>query len=92
VFHCTIWKNLIETYRTRIEENEMYIINNFNVQEATTYRPVNNELRIIFVFSTSVKEVKQSLIKYPKHYFEFATRNPLIERENKIVQSSGKDM
>jgi hypothetical protein len=92
VFHCTIWKNLIETYQTRIEENEVYIINIFNVQEATTYRPVNNELRIFFVFSTSVKEVKQSLIKYPKHYFEFATQDQLIERENKIVQSSGKDM
>jgi hypothetical protein len=59
VIHCTIWKNLIETYRTHIEENGVYIIKNFKVQEATTYRPVNNELGIIFMFSTSVKEVKQ---------------------------------
>jgi hypothetical protein len=85
-------ENLIETYRTRIEENGVYIIIIKKVQEATTYRPVNNELRIIFVFSTSVKEVKQSSIKYPKYYFEFATQDQLLERENKIIQSSGKEM
>jgi hypothetical protein len=82
----------VETYRKRIEENGVYIIKKFKIQEATTYRPVNNKLRIIFVFTTSVKEVKQSSIKYPKHYFEFATQDQLLERENKIVQSSGKEM
>jgi hypothetical protein len=70
----------------------VYIIKNLKVQGAITYHPVNNELRIIFVFSTSVKEVKQSSIKYPKYYFEFATQDQFLERENRIVQSLGKEM
>jgi hypothetical protein len=49
---------------------------------------VNNDLKIVFVFSTSVKEVKQSLIKHP-NFFEFVTDEILLERENKVVQCSG---
>jgi hypothetical protein len=70
---------------TRIEEDGVYVIKNFKVQDATTYHHVNNELRIIFVFITSVKEVKQLSIKYPKYYFKFALQDQLLERENKIV-------
>jgi hypothetical protein len=43
---------------TRIEEDRVYVIKNFKVEDATTYHPVNNELRIIFVFITSVNEMK----------------------------------
>jgi hypothetical protein len=32
---------MIETYKTIIQEDGVYIIKNFKVQEATTYRPVN---------------------------------------------------
>jgi hypothetical protein len=70
---------------TRIEEDGVYVIKNFKVQDATTYHHVNNELRIIFVFITSVKEVKQLSIKYRKYYFKFALQDQLLERENKIV-------
>jgi hypothetical protein len=70
---------------TRIEEDGVYVIKNFKVQDATTYHHVNNELRIIFVFSTSVKEVKQLSIMYRKYYFKFALQDQLLERENKII-------
>jgi hypothetical protein len=70
----------------------VYIIKKFKVQDATTYRPVNNELRIIFVFSTSVNEVKQSSIKYLMYYSKFATQDQLLEKENKVIQSLGKEM
>jgi hypothetical protein len=44
---------------------------NFKVHEASTYRPVNNDLKIfVCVFNTSVKEVKQSSTKYPKYHFK----------------------
>jgi hypothetical protein len=59
---------MFETYRTLIKEDDIYIIKKFKVQEAITYRPVNNDLKIVFVFSTSVKEVKQSSIKYPRFF------------------------
>jgi hypothetical protein len=70
---------------TRIEEDGVYVIKNFKVQDATTYHHVNNELRIIFVFITSVKEVKQLSIMYRKYYFKFALQDQLLERENKII-------
>jgi hypothetical protein len=50
---------MIETYQRLIGENEVSVIQNFKVQEATTYHPVDNDLKIVFIFTTSVKEVKQ---------------------------------
>jgi hypothetical protein len=50
---------MIETYQRLIGENEVSVIQNFKVQEASTYHPVDNDLKIVFIFTTSVKEVKQ---------------------------------
>jgi hypothetical protein len=50
VIHCLIWKNMIETYRTLIRENGVYVIQNFKVQEATTYRPVDNDLNFFHIY------------------------------------------
>jgi hypothetical protein len=79
---------MIETHKKTTQENGVYIIKDFKVQEATTYRPVNCVL-IFCVFTTSVKEVKQSSIRYPRFYFEFATPDILLERENKVIQCLG---
>jgi hypothetical protein len=73
---------MIETYKATIQENGVYIIKNFKLQEATTYRHVKCDLNF-FVFTISVKEVKQSSIRYPRFHFEFATRDMLLERETK---------
>jgi hypothetical protein len=64
---------MFETCKTTIKENGVYIIKNFKVQEATTYRPVNNDLNIVFMFTMNVKEVKQLSIRYPNSHFDFAT-------------------
>jgi hypothetical protein len=79
---------MIETYKTTVKENGVYIIKNFKVQGATTYRPVNNDLKIVFMFTMSVKEVNQLSIRYPKFHFDFATHDMLLERENKVIQCS----
>jgi hypothetical protein len=63
---------MIETYKATIQENGVYIIKKIKVQEATTYRLVNCDL-FFFMFTTSVKEVKQSSIRYLRFHFEFAT-------------------
>jgi hypothetical protein len=57
VIHCTV-----------IKDDDIYIIKNFKVQEVTTYHPVNYDLKIVCMFSTSVKEVKQLSIKYPNFF------------------------
>jgi hypothetical protein len=64
---------MFETCKTTIKGNGVYIIKNFKVQEATTYRPVNNDLNIVFMFTMNVKEVKQLSIRYPNSHFDFAT-------------------
>ena len=40
---------MIDTYKTQIRGGGVYIIKNFKVQEATTYRPVNNDFKIVFI-------------------------------------------
>jgi hypothetical protein len=39
-----------KTYRTLIRENGVYVIQNFKVQEATTYRPVDNDLNFFHIY------------------------------------------
>jgi hypothetical protein len=60
------------------------------VLEASNYHPLSNNLKIIFIYTTSVKEVKQPSIKFPKYHFEFATKDVLMERENNVLQCSSK--
>jgi hypothetical protein len=55
----------------------MYTIKNFKVGQSTIYRPVENELKIVFVYNTSVKEVTEASMKFPQFYFEFATTDML---------------
>jgi hypothetical protein len=62
---------------------------NFKVQQATIYHPINNDMKIVFAYNTSMKKLKISLIIPPKYYFDFATRENLFERENKETQCSG---
>ena len=87
--HATIWKNLIDTYKSKINESSIYIFNNFKVVESTKYRPLTNEIKIIFAYNTKVKEVKGSSNKFPDYYFEFAARETLQERLEKDRQCSG---
>jgi hypothetical protein len=90
VIHAVIWKSLIDTFKSRIKENCIYAIKNFKVQQSIIYRPVDNELKIVFIYNTNVKEAKEGASKFPKFYFEFATTDVLLEREGRDKQCSGK--
>jgi hypothetical protein len=92
IIHASIWKGLIDTFRSQIKENCIYAINNFKVQQSTNYRPVSNELKIVFMYNTKLKEVKEQSDKIPKYYFEFATKDIPAERQNKDVQCSGNSL
>jgi hypothetical protein len=61
----------------------------FKVQQAIVYRPINNDLKIVFMYNTNLKELKTTLNKYPRYYFDFAAKEILLERENKEIQYSG---
>jgi hypothetical protein len=77
---------LIHTLKTQIKENCIYAIKNFKVQESTIYHPVDNELKIVFLYNTIAKELKEASNSFPKFYFEFATVEVLLEREDKDTQ------
>jgi predicted GNAT family acetyltransferase len=59
VIHAIIWKSLIDTFKTVLNENCMYTVKNFKVQQSTIYHHVEMELKIIFVYNTNVKEVTE---------------------------------
>jgi hypothetical protein len=92
IIHASIWKGLIDTYRSQIKKYCIYAISNFKVQQSTTYRPVSNELKIVFMYNTKLKEVNEQSDKILKYHFEFATKDILVERENKDVQCSGNSL
>lgn len=86
---ATIWKNLIDNYKTKINEGSIYELSNFKVQEDARYRPVKNHLKVVFVYNTNVKEVDEDSNKFKQYYFEFASRDTLLERKNIDKQCSG---
>lgn len=73
-----------------ISENSIYAFSNFKVQESTKYCPVDKDLKITFMYNTKVKEMKGASNKFKEYYFEFATRETLVDRVNKDKILSGK--
>jgi hypothetical protein len=55
----------------------------FKVQQAIVYRPINNDLKIVFMYNTNLKELKTTLNKYPRYYFDFATRDFVGKRKQR---------
>jgi hypothetical protein len=90
VIHAIIWKSMVDTFKAHIKENCIHAIKNFKVQRSTIYRPVDSELKIIFIYNTKVKEVTEESKKFPKFFFEFATGDMLLERQGIDKQCSGK--
>jgi hypothetical protein len=53
------------------------------------YHPVNNDLKMVFTYNTNQKELKANLNIHHNYYFDFVTRDIMLQRENKEVQCSG---
>jgi hypothetical protein len=53
------------------------------------YRHANNDLKMVFMYNTNLKELKANLNIHPNYYFDFVTRDIMLERENKEMQYSG---
>ncbi|CAN6232609.1 unnamed protein product [Urochloa humidicola] len=85
---ATIWKNLIDNFKPKIVEGCIYELNNFKVQEDGRYRPVKNTLKIVFIYNTNIKKVKENPDKFQDYYFEFASRDTLLARKNIDTQCS----
>nr|XP_045084528.1 uncharacterized protein LOC120964431 [Aegilops tauschii subsp. strangulata] len=84
--HAFTWKNLIDTFRSKIKEQSIYAFNNLKVVESMKCRPTSNENKIFFAYNTKVKEVKGSAEVFPDFYFSFTTKETLQERAEKDIQ------
>jgi hypothetical protein len=71
---------MIDIFKTQIKESCIYTIKNFKVQQSTIYRPVDNELKIVFIYNTKVQEVMEASKIFQKFFFDFATIDMLLER------------
>ena len=90
--HATIWKGLLNTYRAQINGDSIYVFSNFKAEGSIRYRPLRNEKKIVFTYNTKVKEVNEASDKFKQHYFEFVTKDTLLERENKDHQGSANSL
>ena len=74
-------------FKTKIKEDSIYILKSFKVWEYEKFRPLENNLKINFLFDTTVKEVEEDKTKFLDYYFELqviisslriTTRVPLV--------------
>ncbi|XP_065624645.1 uncharacterized protein LOC111994371 isoform X1 [Quercus suber] len=83
LMHAIVRKNVFQKFSAILHEGGTFIISNFKVIVTNKgYRPVSNDLNIIFLLTTSVKECNEESELIPMHAFEFATYNCINNRLN----------
>ena len=80
--HASIGSTLVNKFKSKIKEDSIYIIKTFKVLEYEKYRPLKNNLKINFVYDTTVKEVDEGKSKFLDYHFEFADGDTLESRVN----------
>ena len=74
----------------RSQEGKFYELSYFQVVDGNAlYRPIDNDIKIMFKLKTSIKEIKEIDVDIPRHKFEFVDYNKIHECINKHVQLSG---
>jgi hypothetical protein len=86
--HASIGTKLANKF-PNIKEDFIYIFKSFKVLEYERFRPLKNNLKINFLFDTTVKEVDEDKTKFLDYYFEFADSDTLESRVNIDKQCSG---
>ncbi|KAK7859331.1 hypothetical protein CFP56_006867 [Quercus suber] len=83
LMHAIVRKNVFQKFSAILREGGTFIISNFKVIVTNKgYRPVSNDLNIIFLLTTSVKECNEESELIPMHAFEFAKYNCINNRLN----------
>lgn len=54
--HVSIGNKLVSKFKSKLKENSIYILKTFTVCEYDKYRPLKNNLKIIFLSDATVKE------------------------------------
>ncbi|XP_030969013.1 replication protein A 70 kDa DNA-binding subunit A-like isoform X2 [Quercus lobata] len=81
LIHASIRKSLAQSFRPQLIEGSIYTITNFLVEEYKgNYRPVHNDLKILFNSTTSVTKFKGFDHSIPQVQFEFADYGTIASR------------
>ncbi|KAM4072482.1 hypothetical protein ACB094_11G141100 [Castanea mollissima] len=81
LIHASIRKNLAQSFRPQLNEGSIYTITNFLVEENKgNYRPVHNQLKILFNSTTSVSKLNGFDHSIPQSKFEFADYGTIASR------------
>ena len=88
--HAIIQTNIAKKFKPLLQEGKFYELSYFQVVDGNAlYRPVDNDIKIMFTLKTRIKEIKEVDVDIPRHKFEFVDYNKIHERVNKHVQLSG---
>ncbi|KAK4593214.1 hypothetical protein RGQ29_017377 [Quercus rubra] len=89
--HAIIRNNIAKKFKPLLQEGKFYELSYFQVVDGNAlYRPIDNDIKIMFTLKTSIKEIKEIDVDIPRHKFEFVDYNKIHERVNKHVQLSGE--
>ncbi|KAL4598102.1 hypothetical protein ACB092_11G035100 [Castanea dentata] len=81
LIHANIRKNLAQSFRPQLNQGSIYTITNFLVEENKgNYRPVHNQLKILFNSTTSVSKFNGFDHSIPQSQFEFAVYGTIASR------------
>ncbi|KAL4625797.1 hypothetical protein ACB092_05G050300 [Castanea dentata] len=81
LIHASIRKNLAQSFRPQLNEGSIYTITDFLVEENKgNYRPVHNQLKILFNSTTSVSKFNGFDHSIPQSQFEFANYGTIASR------------
>ncbi|XP_075636556.1 replication protein A 70 kDa DNA-binding subunit D-like [Castanea sativa] len=81
LIHASIRKNLAQSFRPQLNEGSIYTITNFLVEENKgNYRPVHNQLKILFNSTTSVSKFNGFDHSITQSQFEFADYGTIASR------------
>ncbi|KVI00863.1 Nucleic acid-binding, OB-fold [Cynara cardunculus var. scolymus] len=83
LIHANIWSGLVPKFRTLLHEGVLYEIKNFKVVPSVgNFRPLANDIKIIFQKFTSLKKLEEDTVSKPKNGFQFISAGLVHSRVN----------
>lgn len=90
---ASIKKILVGRFRHLLKEGAIIFLQNFKVVEVfSQFRPIQHNLKIIFLTITTIKCVDSKISRIPMHGFQFATLDTVCNRVNDILYLTGLDL
>ncbi len=81
MMHACVRKHHELRYHRHLVEGQSYVIKNFNVTMNTgQFRPIQSDIKILFMMTTTVTLIQEEKVFIPIHSFQFADYGTLTNR------------